>query len=34
MREPEALMLLRFIGLCDAAAVDLLAAERIEASQH
>ena len=34
MREPVALMLLRFVGLCDAAAVDLLAAERIEASQH
>lgn len=34
MQEPVALMLLRFIGLCDAAASDLLAAERIEASQH
>lgn len=34
MREPDALMLLRFLGMCDAAAVDLLSAERIEASQH
>lgn len=30
MREAPALMLLRFIGMCDAAAVDLLAAERLE----
>lgn len=34
MREPVALMILRFLGMCDVAAVDLLAAERHEASQH
>lgn len=33
MREPTALMILRFLGMCDAAAGDLLAAERFEASQ-
>lgn len=33
MGEPMALMLLRFIGLCDVAAVDLLASEREEALQ-
>lgn len=33
MREPVALMLLRFLGMCDYAAKDLLAAERFEASQ-
>jgi hypothetical protein len=34
IREPVAMMLLRFIGMCDEAARDLLAAERFEASQH
>lgn len=34
MREPVAIMILRFLGMCDVAAVDLLAAERHEASQH
>ena len=33
MREPVALMILRFLGMCDVAAADLLAAERFEASQ-
>lgn len=33
MREPVAMMILRFIGMCDDAARDLLAAERFEASQ-
>lgn len=33
MREPVALMILRFLGMCDDAAADLLAAERFEASQ-
>lgn len=34
IHEPVATMILRFIGMCDAAARDLLAAERFEASQH
>jgi len=33
MREPVALMILRFMGMSDAAAADLLAAERFEAAQ-
>lgn len=33
MGEAVALMLLRFLGMCDAAAMDLLEAERLEASQ-
>lgn len=33
MSEPVAMMILRFIGMCDDAARDLLAAERFEASQ-
>lgn len=34
VREPVALMLLRFLGLCDAAAVDLLASERVSAPRQ
>ena len=33
MKEPVAMMLLRFIGMSDVAASDLLAAERFEAAQ-
>lgn len=33
MKEPVATMILRFLGMCDVAAHDLLSAERFEASQ-
>ena len=33
MKEPVALMIMRFLGLCDVCASDLLESERREASQ-
>ena len=33
MKEPVALMLLRFIGMCDAAAADLMVDELLESSK-
>ena len=33
MNEPVAIMIMRFLGMCDAAAQDLLIAERFEVSQ-